>query len=747
MPQDHTYTALQLSTALGIHKRTVLLKLSGCAPSAPRNIRGQEAKAWAFCELPAEIQLTLDAIAQQPGFRNPEALLRNAEASAPTAIPMQPARESLILHESLGTRLSTFPDTARLNSGERVRAWKWICAHIDSLLKTLPASTDFELQRNERQIKRSLLPFLMRQLPGLVESQDSGAWQRALHRQVAQFRTDGIKDRRSESSGRDPDWLIEGEEEQGSEGSVILPKWFVPAAEFFWDKSNRNKFSGSIPEAIYRTITLPYLPEGWHEPRRRDFLAHIGCAQPPTCPKSLADLITQRQIAGQPIVPERIAQRIRAYKVAVIAERNLRNAELDYLSAPGFSRMLDHKPIRPGQVIEPDDGSINFCVCVPWEFPSNAESVVRYGCLVGRFQLLLMVDACSWFITAFSYVMRPLGTFRQEDVLKLYQTHILEHGKPEFIRHEGGTFNANRVLDCLRLNGIQSWPVSSPHAKAAVEGTFNRLWTKLSVLSDGQIGRFRGEMARENDLLMACRRGSQDPRKVFPDLATALKCIQRAIAECNKTTIDTEIGRWIPEKVWKARLNTANEPVEDPWKFAPYMREWTVKGYNIGGDVRFFEDLSIPFDFQATWLGKFHGEKVRIYFDPFADAQCSATVVLVSDFNGHKAGDVLGEAQQIGGYAQYARQLFGWGSGPDDAGIRQRQMNAKSMKRVVRAVLPEGKPGAALVESQDGLGRVDRAEMNMPVPARVNARAQRINEGDELMRRARLQLQAEESDL
>ena len=82
---------------------------------------------------------------------------------------------------------------------------------------------------------------------------------------------------------------------------------------------------------------------------------------------------------------------------------------------------------------------------------------------------------------------------------------------PEEIWHEGGVWNSGRVKDCLDLLQIRRQRVHSPHAKAAVEGRFNKLWTVLSVHTAGQIGRFRGAREQEDALLESCRGGHTDP--------------------------------------------------------------------------------------------------------------------------------------------------------------------------------------------------------------------------------------------
>jgi hypothetical protein len=508
----------------------------------------------------------------------------------------------------------------------------------------------------------------------------------------------------------------------GGRSSFEVPAWFVPAARFFFLLTNRTVDSGSMPEAVRRTVRLPECPEALRERLRQVLAPHLAGVDVvdglPVCPESLRETILQRQIAGQPLVPERLAMAIRVSKSVVRYHRNPTDAGLDMINAAGclkFGRRDgEYVPLRSGDRMMPDDGSINFCCWVPWGFEQTGKCAKRFGCLVGRWQLLLFVDAASLSIRARSFVARPRSSYRQEDALHLYNVFMREHGLPREIWHEGGVWNSGRVKDCLDLLGVGRQLLHSPHTKTQVEGRFNKLWTVLSVLSGGQIGRYRGEMEAENRILTSCRDGATDPRKVFPGFAEALSYIDQAIAEANATPVDTDVGRFVPDALWSEQL--AAQPLrrlgeDHAWMFWPVCETRTVTGGGLTITLPMFEDFSVPFTFAAEWIPQFRGARVKTYFDPWMEGRCHGVAVLEDAWEGHRAGEVLGTMMQTNDIGSYARAMLGIGHGPDDMGRVIAQRQAAALRSARRAIVPNGR-GAAVMEVRDGVLESERAEVD-----------------------------------
>ena len=471
-------------------------------------------------------------------------------------------------------------------------------------------------------------------------------------------------------------------------------------------KINRTVNSGSVPEAVRRTISLPDMPVGWTVGHRGQFLSCVGLGEAPVCPVDIREEIIGRERAGLPLVPESIGRQIVIQKELVRFARNPKDSMLRVMNAAGCSRFTrvsgEYEPLRCGQRMQPDDGSINFCVTVPWKFPTDTVSR-KFGVMVGRFQLLLMVDALSLGIRARSFVVRPRSSYRQEDALHLYNVFMKANGVPEEIWHEGHVWNSGRVKDCLDLLKVRRHLVHSPHNKAAVEGRFNKLWTVLSGLTGGQIGRFRGEMERENELLVSCRSGALDPRRVFPPIEVALAAIDQAIKEANGTTVQTAVGRWVPDELWAEQVGET--PLrkldgETAWMFSPYCLERTINnGFNA--KLPLFEDFSVPFCFASEWMPNYQGARAKCYFDPYGER--FGTVVLAENWYGQKAGTVLGVAKQTNDIGEYARLMLGCGFGPDDSGRVIRQRQAAAMRSDRRAIAGEGREVREVTE-RDGVG-------------------------------------------
>ncbi|MDE2101192.1 MAG: hypothetical protein KGL39_28360 [Patescibacteria group bacterium] len=484
--------------------------------------------------------------------------------------------------------------------------------------------------------------------------------------------------------------------------------WFIPAAQFFYLLTNRTNVSGSVPEAIRRVISLPNLPVGWTTLIKNRFLKKLNLTIVPVCPDALREIILAREKAGQSLVPERIHKCItQAVRQHIIEQyRRPHETGLNYLQCPG-TMMISRAGgveefIRSGDTLESDDGSINFPVCIPWttdngglitETPCSA----KFGVIVGRFQWLRAIDAASRFRPGWVFVARSRGSYRGADVLTLLNGLTRQHGVWNEYRFERGVFKSALVKNAVGLMGARLHTVISPHSKPFVEGGFNQDWTKLSVhFPQCDIGRYRGDTEEANRLVQSCRAGHQDPRKYFPMLADAMQAFDEITREENRTLVKSRnSGQWVPEEKWQRETGSrALRRIESQFlfAFAPFAIEWTVKGMIVGGRVPIFEDMSVPFDFTAPWLHQFSGARVRVHFDATAH-KCFGTAVLLQAWHGHRAGEVLGQLQQINETTGYIRTVLGWGDDIGTAGLKARQQSAVAMRREVRTMTPGGKSG------------------------------------------------------
>lgn len=473
-------------------------------------------------------------------------------------------------------------------------------------------------------------------------------------------------------------------------------------------RTNRTDLDGSTPEAVR-------------------LAARRGQLRP-----EIAAEFFERERTGA-MVPESLHRDLVAGPAVTKQFRNPGEAALDYLNAPGALMWLndertgEQRFCQAGDILEADDATVNFHVCVPWEIGGDPCSE-KYKVRVARFQWLVAIDRATRFVPGWSYTVRPRSSYRAEDVLSLFHGIFRQHGVWQRLCLERGVWEAHKVsamLKHLRVERLTAW---SPHQKPFIEGLFNLMWTKLSDLP-GQVGRFQGEEEEANRVAESCRRGTTDPRQHFPMLSDALEAFRRATAERNAQTVKSaQWGKWVPEERWLAQQAEARAkhrlralPTEAAWMFAPEMREWTVQGNKVGGSVQVMEGLSVIFDFSAEWLTHFTGAKVRVHFDPCAP-RAEATIVLAQPLRNHAAGEVLGTAVQINKTARYARSVLGWGEDPD-LGYQMRREAATALRREVRTIKAGGELGLVRTEIRDGDGnsaaieRQGAPEASAPAPA------------------------------
>jgi hypothetical protein len=443
--------------------------------------------------------------------------------------------------------------------------------------------------------------------------------------------------------------------------------------------------------------------------------------------------VRSRQMAGQTLLTDRIRRQVIRAAVVVRQARSPKNVDLDYFSAPGTMMWVKDELtggreqfIRAGDILEADDSTVNFPVCVPWEVGGDPCSD-RYGVKVARFQWLVAIDAATRFVPGFSYTARPKSSYRAEDILSLLHNVFATHGLWRRCRFERGSWESNAVTGALATAGVKLQTVWSPHQKPFIEGLFNTMWTKLSDLP-GQVGRFRGEMEEENKILTSCQQGHTDPRRAFPMLGDAINAFLRVLTERNQTRIkSTNYGTWIPEERWLAQLAEGRlRPMDESsaWMFSPCVRKGKVQGGNCGCSVQIAEGWSIRYDFAAAWLPEFDGREVQMFFDPAApENQCEAVIVLGQDVRDRKAGEVLGRAVQVNKTTRYARHVLGWGD-DSDQGLGERRAQASHVRREVRSILPRGVHGRSLTQIQTAdtgvsieRGGAPRAERARPVAA------------------------------
>ena len=472
----------------------------------------------------------------------------------------------------------------------------------------------------------------------------------------------------------------------GRRASVRLDDAEVAAVRAWLLQTNRTSTSGSTPEAL-----------------------RIAAARGEIRP-AVASLIHSRLAAGQPPLPPAAMAQLRLSETVVRAYRSPRDAWLDYVQSPGSLQVTvdeatgEERLVQPGEVWTIDDGSINLLCIVPGlERPGDA-CWDRWGVAVGRFQLLLIVDHRSRFITGWSYTARPRDSYRAEDIVATFHPAIMEHGAPRRMVLERGVSAADLVTQTLGALGVEIVRASSPHQKV-VESVFNGLWTRLSTLP-GQVGRFRGEEEECNRLLTSIRRGACDPRGRLMDLPALLAALRDAVAAHNAATVNSErIGRWVPSELWASKAAQWLRRVSpaDAWMFAPHCSApIKIRGALVETSWQPMPGWTVKLAFSAEWLLEYHGTRVVLRYNAHAP-ECEAVAILAEDCGERRRGELLGRLVQVDRIARLTRRALGYGIDPD-LGLAETKANAQALRRHVAAVRPDGKPGLQTHEIRTGTG-------------------------------------------
>lgn len=403
------------------------------------------------------------------------------------------------------------------------------------------------------------------------------------------------------------------------EERVALRKAFI--------KSNRARGAGSMALAAHHTALDPQAP----------------------LRETTRDAIVRARHADRPL-PVEVRRALRASDAAIAMYRDPDALRSGGIHAVGCMRMTtdavtgEMRRLHAGERWSGDDASINFGVCVPWPWGGDKCSD-RFGVRLGRFQLLAFLDDATHKCVGWSYIVRIRDSYRSEDVIWTLAGLSKALYRPDCVVLEGGAWQSQRTLDFLQAAGIR-WEDAKgrPQAKL-IENWFNDLWTVLSVESDGQIGRYRGEMVRENDLWKACREGRQDPRRCFPMLAPALNAIQRGIEFKDKKPVHSRLyGHWIPEEAHAEGIKANPRRQLEPG--LEYLTARVRKQRKVGrfGQIRVTsmspvgEDLQ--YHFAGPELAPWHGASVWAHFDPFAE-RVEATVTLAERFRDTPAGTLI----------------------------------------------------------------------------------------------------------
>ena len=121
--------------------------------------------------------------------------------------------------------------------------------------------------------------------------------------------------------------------------------WFIPAVRFFlWSQFRKR---GALAKAARRAVALPSLPSGWSRATRSRFLDALGLEALPVCPSDLRQELLERERAGKPILPDRIARQAKTSPAAI--RRYSYEARIEHLASLPFSSIARRlAALKPG---------------------------------------------------------------------------------------------------------------------------------------------------------------------------------------------------------------------------------------------------------------------------------------------------------------------------------------------------------------------------------------------------------------
>jgi len=384
-------------------------------------------------------------------------------------------------------------------------------------------------------------------------------------------------------------------------------------------------------------------------------LAARMCAKDGKLSAPVAEAIL-RPRSSKHCLPLDIKRAVRASAAEVARYRDPDSGLNDGQYTPGWLRMSDDGSRRlcPNERWVGDDASVNVGVCVPWERGGDKCSN-KFKVRVARFQLLALIDCATDFCVGYSYVLRSNDAYTAADVVNMmWRVATLRGGMPYGMVCEGGSWQAERTVNFLKSSGCQLISAKGRPNQKLIEGWFNRLWSVMSIRlpAYGQIGRKRGEMAKENDLWMRCRKGIEDPRKHFPMLSEFYSALDSSIDYCNTevTGPTRNYGSWIPAESYAAKSGAF--PAMDLLPLAAGIRRYAlpVRERRIvrRGGMAFVRAVS-PLGFSHEYAfamrdgAMFDGAPAFVSFDP-SDPQAGAVFELAEHWHDLRAGRVLDES-------------------------------------------------------------------------------------------------------
>jgi hypothetical protein len=327
------------------------------------------------------------------------------------------------------------------------------------------------------------------------------------------------------------------------------------------------------------------------------------------------------------------------------------------------------------------------------------------------------------------FTLRPRDSYRDQDAMGLVYRMMRDVVRPDEVVCEGGVWQSKRAKAFYQAAGVSMRSAKGrPHLKL-IENWWNRAWTFLSHYPDGQIGRFRGEMERENDVLVKCRKGQADGRKHFVLLPDLLREFDACVRFLDQDPVEsTQFGTWVPaaRRAVDMEQHARGTLPHDLLPFAaPEAHVVTVRCQGVVL-CKTFCPLGIPheYEFMDPALTALEGQPVRVLYDPF-EPVVRAAIIAERSSKDFAAGQLVCMPVCVNPPpAPVAAN--GWIVERDGYGLAAAGKTKKAMRAGViteyRGLLPGGavtamsetrEPGGAVLRVESGAGIQDGVKVSM----------------------------------
>ena len=378
--------------------------------------------------------------------------------------------------------------------------------------------------------------------------------------------------------------------------------------------------------------------------------ARIAARDPANCltKETRAAILAER--CSKHHLPAEVRRAMREVAPTVVARyRDDREGQNNGIYVPGWLRRDEEtgRLLLPGERQVWDDASVNVAVAVPWAGRGD-KAGDRWGWRAARYQLLAGIDCATDFFCGFGYVMRTSDGYRACDVANVMHEVWRQQGyMPKKVVLEGGSWQAQPTVDFLKTAGVGIVDAKGRPNQKLVENYFNRLWTALSIFLPGygQIGRYRGEMRKENLNWMRVLSGSADPRQYFPTLKQFLTALNKAVDYLRHERIESRTyGTWIPHDLYQGAEANGLKLVDGLERYAlPVVarRQLRRGGMVFVTAETQMEGLRHEYAFATREGWKYDGAPVVVRFDPATAATRGASIELAAAWRDERAGTVI----------------------------------------------------------------------------------------------------------